>query len=35
MLRHFDIGGCQIYNGLALFRRLIQLGLFSQKPSQF
>ena len=36
MLRPFNSGGCQIYIGLALFRRrLIQLGLFGQKPSQF
>jgi hypothetical protein len=35
MLRPFDIGGCPIHNCFALFRRLIQLGLFSQKPSQF
>jgi hypothetical protein len=36
MLRPFDSGGCRICINLALLRRrLIHLGLFGQKPSQF
>ena len=35
MLRPFDGGGRLINISLTLFRRLIQSGLFGQKPSQF